>query len=76
MFGDRADTSPIRLVLKSERGIPGFPDYPLLEDLHCQCAASTGEIEQILGENVLRVWEEVEATADRLQQETWWTVTP
>jgi hypothetical protein len=35
MFGGCADTSPIRLVLKSERGIPGFPDYPLLEDLRC-----------------------------------------
>jgi membrane dipeptidase len=55
-------------VFALPEGLQDASDYPNLVAELLRRDYSENEIQQILGENLLRVWEEVEATAERIQQ--------
>ena len=57
-------------VFALPEGLQDASGYPNLVDELLDRGYSEAEIEQILGENVLRVWSEVETTAQRLQNDT------
>ena len=56
-------------VFALPEGLQDASDYPNLIAELLRRDYSENEIQQILGENLLRVWEEVEAAAERLQQD-------
>ncbi|MEF8794908.1 MAG: dipeptidase [Salinivenus sp.] len=57
-------------VFALPEGLQDASGYPNLVDELLDRGYSEVEIEKILGENVLRVWSEVETTAQRLQNDT------
>jgi membrane dipeptidase len=57
-------------VFALPEGLQDASGYPTLVAELLRRDYTEDEIAQILGENLLRVWSEVEATADRLQEET------
>ena len=57
-------------VFALPEGLQDASGYPNLVAELIERGYTDAEIEKILGENVLRVWSEVEATAQRLQSES------
>jgi membrane dipeptidase len=57
-------------VFALPKGLQDASDYSNLVAELLRRGYTDAEIKKILGENVLRVWAEVEATAQRLQQDS------
>ncbi|MFB6247387.1 MAG: dipeptidase [Salinibacter sp.] len=57
-------------VFALPKGLQDASGYPTLVAELLDRGYTEAEIKKILGENILRVWSEVEATADRLQNDT------
>jgi membrane dipeptidase len=57
-------------VFALPKGLQDASDYPTLVAELIERGYTDEEVQKILGENVLRVWEEVETTAQRLQDDS------